>query len=121
MWGVIKGFYDRGGIPRLDLDALLGLLEGIQGKFLLSSFSNKSLKEFSDRNDWHTVEFKMASPMTHSRGRTVRGKVEVLTTNYPFKDKIKSRDRRRGHGKYDSKAFAHCVMANGLVLITLFS
>jgi DNA adenine methylase len=69
----------------MDFDALLGLLESIQGKFLLSSYRNAALREFTRRNGWHTVEIRLSSSMTHSQGRPVRDKVEVLTANYPIR------------------------------------
>jgi DNA adenine methylase len=81
--GSDQGHYD--GYTQMDFDALLGLLEAIQGKFLLSSFHNASLKEFTRRNGWHTVELRLSSAMTHGQGRTVRDKVEVLTASYPIK------------------------------------
>jgi DNA adenine methylase len=59
-------------------------LESIKGKFLLSSYRNKSLKEFTERNGWHKQEFKMTLSMTHGYGNP-RKKVEVLTANYPIK------------------------------------
>jgi DNA adenine methylase len=77
------GHYD--GYTQMDFDALLGLLQGIRGKFLLSSFRNKALADFTRKNGWHTVELRLDSAMTHSGGRTARNKVEVLTANYPIK------------------------------------
>jgi DNA adenine methylase len=79
--GSDQGHYD--GYTQEDFDNLLGFLETIQGTFLLSSFRNKSLEEFSKRNKWHTVEVRMTSPMTH--GSTNKKKIEVLTANYPIK------------------------------------
>jgi DNA adenine methylase len=79
--GADQGHYD--GYSQEDFDALLQLLENLQGKFLLSSFRNKSLAEYSSQNGWRTLEIKMANPMT-SRSKTPRGKVEVLTANYPI-------------------------------------
>jgi DNA adenine methylase len=81
--GTDQGHYD--GYTQMDFDALMWLLETIQGKFLLSSFRNKSLAEYTRKNAWHTVELRLPSPMTHGGGRTVRDKVEVLTANYPIK------------------------------------
>jgi DNA adenine methylase len=81
--GTEMGHYD--GYTQMDFDALLGLLKGLQGKFLLSSFRNKSLADFTRRNGWHTVDLRLASAMTHSGGRTTRNKIEVLTANYPIK------------------------------------
>jgi DNA adenine methylase len=79
--GADQGHYD--GYTQMDFDALLGLLEGVKGKFLLSSYRNKSLADFTRRNGWHTLEFKMSNPMTNRH--TPREKIEVLTANYPIK------------------------------------
>jgi DNA adenine methylase len=73
----------------------LGLLESIKGKFLLSSFQNKSLKKFTEQNGWHTLEFKIPSPMTQGESRTLRGKVEVLAANYPISVKVDERSKKR--------------------------
>jgi DNA adenine methylase len=81
--GTEQGHYD--GYTQMDFDALLELLAAIQGKFLLSSFRNKSLADFTQKNGWHTVELRLSSAMTHGGGRTTRTKVEVLTANYPIK------------------------------------
>jgi DNA adenine methylase len=89
--GYDQGHYD--GYTQMDFDALLGLLEGIQGKFLLSSFHNASLVDFTRKNGWHTVELRLSSAMTHGQGRTVRDKVEVLTANYPIR--APEKDHRR--------------------------
>ncbi|GHT82278.1 hypothetical protein FACS1894137_00870 [Spirochaetia bacterium] len=82
--GSDQGHYD--GYTQMDFDALLGILEAIQGKFLLSSFHNANLAKISRRKDWHTVEFRLSSSMTHGNGKAVRDKVEVLTANYPIED-----------------------------------
>jgi len=79
--GCDQGHYD--GYTQEDFDALLQLLECLQGKFLLSSFRNKSLSEYSERNNWDKLEIKMACPMTNKL-KTPRSKVEVLTSNYPL-------------------------------------
>ena len=72
------GHYD--GYTQEDFDSLLQLLENLQGKFLLSSFRNKSLSEYSKRNNWESLEFKMPCSMTNKYKS--RSKVEVLTANY---------------------------------------
>jgi DNA adenine methylase len=46
--GPDQGHYD--GYAQEDFDSLLGLLESIKGKFLLSSFRNKALAEAVQRN-----------------------------------------------------------------------
>jgi DNA adenine methylase len=76
--GADQGHYD--GYTQEDFDALLNILEALKGKFLLSSYRNKSLSDFSKKNKWHTLEFKMAKPMSHG----TQLKIEVLTSNYPL-------------------------------------
>jgi DNA adenine methylase len=80
--GTDQGHYD--GYTQMDLEALLAVLESLQGKLLLSSFRNAALVEYTRKNGWHTAEYRMASAMTHGGGRNVRAKVEVLTANYPI-------------------------------------
>jgi DNA adenine methylase len=89
--GADQGHYD--GYTQMDFDALMETLEGVQGKFLLSSFRNAALGEFTRRNGWATVEIRLSSSMTHGQGRTVRDKVEVLTANYPISVPTGSRKR----------------------------
>ena len=87
--GADQGHYD--GYTQMDFDALLQKLEGIQGKFLLSSFRNASLAEHTKRNGWHTVEVRLSSAMTHGHGRSPKTKVEVFTANYPIAEESKTR------------------------------
>jgi DNA adenine methylase len=77
-----------------DFDNLLKLLETLKGKFLLSSYRNKSLKEFIRENNWFTLELKMPSSMTHG-GKTQRNKVEALTANYPIEVKLEKPGKRK--------------------------
>ena len=79
--GTDQGHYD--GYTQIDFDALLADLETIQGKFLLSSFRNKSLFEYIKRNGWETLEIKMVCAMTNNLKKP-RDKIEVLTANYPI-------------------------------------
>jgi DNA adenine methylase len=81
--GFDQGHYD--GYSQEDFDALLKLLEGINGTFLLSSFRNKTLAEYTKRNNWQTLEIKMACSMTN-KFSTQRNKIEVLTANYPLNE-----------------------------------
>lgn len=78
--GADQGHYD--GYTQTDFDELLGALENLKGKFLLSSYRNKNLAETSKRNGWRTIEFKMVSSMT--RRFECKTKIEVLTANYPI-------------------------------------
>jgi DNA adenine methylase len=79
--GTDQGHYD--GYTQEDFDALLKTLEAIKGKFLLSSFRNQSLNDFSAKNGWHTVELRMAMAMSHG-DKKYRQKIEVMTANYPI-------------------------------------
>ena len=82
--GADQGHYD--GYTQEDFDGLLSALEGIKGKFLLSSYRNKALAEVSKQNGWHSFEIKMACSMTNnSKSEEKRSKIEVLTANYTIK------------------------------------
>ena len=89
--GADQGHYD--GYTQEDFDALLGLLASVKGKFLLSSYRNKSLREFTERYGWYTLAFKMPLSMTH-RLKNQRTKVEVLTANYPIEVKPEQRGKK---------------------------
>jgi DNA adenine methylase len=75
-----QGHYD--GYTQEDFDNLLKALETLQGKFLLSSFRNKALTDFTKRNGWHRLEFSMTQSMSR-RYSYKHGRVEILTANYP--------------------------------------
>jgi DNA adenine methylase len=79
--GTDQGHYD--GYTQEDFDGLLNLLETIKGKFLLSSFRNKTLTKLSKQNNWSALEYKMECSMT-SRYKNPRIKIEVLTANFPL-------------------------------------
>ncbi|WP_252714480.1 DNA adenine methylase [Treponema phagedenis] len=80
--GTHQGHYD--GYTQQDFDNLLGMLQNIQGKFLLSSYRNKALMEFTKKNNWYCIELKMASSLS-AKGKAKRmTKIEVLTANYPI-------------------------------------
>jgi DNA adenine methylase len=85
--GADQGHYD--GYTQEDFDALLKLLESVEGKFLLSSYRNAALSECVKRNGWDSVELRMAITMTHGQ-KVKRQKIEVLTANYPIRDKVKA-------------------------------
>jgi DNA adenine methylase len=79
--GYDQGHYD--GYTQEDFEALLTLLSGIKGKFLLSSFRNKGLETFVKQEGWNMIEIRMSSSMTNVH-KTKRDKIEVLTANYPI-------------------------------------
>ncbi|MBP3741848.1 MAG: DNA adenine methylase [Treponema sp.] len=80
--GSDQGHYD--GYTQEDFDILLNLLDGIKGKFILSSYRNTSLKKHILKNGWYTAEIRMHCSMT-SNSSHAHGKIEVLTANFPFK------------------------------------
>jgi DNA adenine methylase len=80
--GSDQGHYD--GYTQEDFDMLLSTLEGLKGKFLLSSYRNANLTKLINKNRWHALELKMPSSMTHGK-KCQRHKIEVLTANYPIK------------------------------------
>jgi DNA adenine methylase len=82
--GADQGHYN--GYTQHDFDALLSVLATIKGRFLLSSYRNKTLADTSATKRWHTQEFRMASPMANNK-KSVQ-KIEVLTANYPIADRL---------------------------------
>ncbi|TYT78071.1 DNA adenine methylase [Treponema phagedenis] len=80
--GTNQGHYD--GYTQQDFDNLLETLQNIKGKFLISSYRNKALMEFTKKNNWYCIELKMASSLS-AKGKAKRmTKIEVLTANYPI-------------------------------------
>lgn len=74
------GHYD--GYTADDFEALLKVLSGLQGKFLLSSYPSDLLMKYARKNAWkmRTVE-QMVSV---NKGYSGKKKVEVMTANYPI-------------------------------------
>jgi DNA adenine methylase len=79
--GADQGHYD--GYTQEDFDALLSTLEGISGKFLLSSYRNNALTEAIERNGWYTFKREMPCAMANRHGKPKK-KLEVFTANYPI-------------------------------------
>jgi DNA adenine methylase len=78
--GADQGHYN--GYTQDNFDALLDTLTTLKGKFLLSSYRNKTLEVYAERNGWHTLEFRIVSSMTNRY--EIRDKIEVMTANYPI-------------------------------------
>lgn len=72
------GHYD--GYTLEDFKLLLETLSQVKGKFLLSSYRSDILKEFQNRFNWHSKEFKMR--VTACAKDKYKEKIEVLTANY---------------------------------------
>lgn len=76
------GHYD--GYSENDFEALLKLLAGIKGKFLLSSYPSLLLQRYSKQNGWHMWSIEQGVSI-NNKGGYVKRKVEVLTANYELK------------------------------------
>lgn len=72
-----QGHY--GGYTQQHFDELLDALEGIKGKFLLSSYPNESLSRYSERNGWISKGNYMHLSASNQGGKR---KIEMLTYNY---------------------------------------
>lgn len=68
------------GYNTQDFVDLLTVLEGIQGKFLLSSYGSPELMEFAKRNSWQQQMHTKA--IVACKGDRSKMKTEVLTANY---------------------------------------
>lgn len=73
------GHYD--GYSKEDFEALLVLLSGIQGRFLLSSYPSDVLSKYINLHGWHTTSFDGLVSVAAKSGKQ-KSKVEVLTYNY---------------------------------------
>ena len=78
--GANQGHYK--GYNQNDFDALLLELSKIKGKFILSSYRNESLAEFSKKNGWNTIEVKKVSTISNYN----KEKIEVITYNYELEN-----------------------------------
>lgn len=70
-----KGFSDK------NLEELLGLLEGIKGKFLLSNYARDCLMEKAKEHGWNVYLKDMPLSSVNIYGKRMR-KTEVLVCNY---------------------------------------
>ncbi len=65
-----------------DFEALLKILESIEGKFLLSSYPNDLLKKYTRKNNWFTKTLEQKVSVAQGVGKGGKRKIEVLTGNY---------------------------------------
>lgn len=75
------GHYD--GYSREDFEALLRLLSGIQGRFLLSSYPSDLLTGYSKAQGWIHKSMKSLVSVAAKNGKQ-KQKTEVLTANYDW-------------------------------------
>lgn len=73
------GHYD--GYSADDFEALLKILSGIKGKFLLSSYPSDLLKRYIKANNWHTRSIEQLVSV-NAKGGYQKRKEEVFTANY---------------------------------------
>lgn len=71
------------GYTKDDFIRLLDTLQGIKGKFLLSSYPSKVLEEYTNRNGWSQQRFEQHVTVNIKSGNP-KPKTEVLTANYPL-------------------------------------
>jgi DNA adenine methylase len=78
-----QSFYS--GYSEAHFEQLLITLEGVKGKFLLSSYPSEILTKYIEKNGWHTKKFsKTLSASKGITGEKRKRKTEVLTANYPI-------------------------------------
>ncbi len=71
------------GYTEADYEALLSLLAGIKGKFLLSSYPTDMLDGFIRKHGWHSIKRELFVTVNAKSGNPKK-KTEVLTANYPL-------------------------------------
>lgn len=77
------------GYDEEDYEALLRLLSGIKGKFLLSSYPTAQLDAYTSKYGWHSLRKEMFVTVNIKNGNPKK-KTEVLTANYPLNELLKS-------------------------------
>ncbi|WP_029274626.1 DNA adenine methylase [Pedobacter borealis] len=71
------------GYTEADYEALLRLLSGISGKFLLSSYPTDILTKYAKENGWYSISKELLITV-NAKGGNPKKKTEVLTANYPI-------------------------------------
>ena len=66
------------GYTKDDYEALLIKLEGLEGKFLMTSYESDLLEKFTKRNDWHQERICRKLQIDPKS----KDKIEVITANY---------------------------------------
>lgn len=74
------GHYD--GYSKEDFEQLLITLSMIEGKFLMSSYPSELLTEYTNDNDWYTMNIEQPVSVANGTGKGGKRKIEVLTANY---------------------------------------
>lgn len=75
-----------GGYTLEEFEKLLRTCEGLQGKFLLTTYPSEILSEYAQRNGWYQIEWEMHRSASAKAGEK---KVEVFTMNFvPSKEML---------------------------------
>lgn len=81
------------GYTKEEYEKLLKLLSKIKGKFLLSSYPNEPLTEYTKQNKWNTKTIEktlhVATNLTGKTNGNKKRKMEVFTANYSIDEKNK--------------------------------
>lgn len=72
-----QGHY--GGYTQSHFESLLNTLTKIKGKFLLSSYPNEAILDYSTKHGWYVKKISMHLSASNKSGQK---KIEVLTANY---------------------------------------
>jgi len=75
------------GYTEADYEALLRLLSGIKGRFLLSSYPSDVLNRYIKKCKWNTRQIEKYVTV-NAKGGNQKKKTEVLTANYPITEKM---------------------------------
>ena len=71
-----------------DFEALLQVLAGVEGKFLLSSYPSDTLARYSKNQKWYSKAMEAPLAITSRYLNRARRKVEVLTANYQLESTV---------------------------------
>ena len=89
--GADQGHYK--GYTEESFRALLLRLSKIQGRFILSSYPSSILDEYIEKCGWYSFRMGMNLHVNVKKEQIRKGKIEVLTANYPIsKDGCNTRD-----------------------------
>ena len=80
------GHYDGYSVD--DYLALLTCLSQVSGKFLLSSYPNSDLSEFTKTHNWSTLNLQRDVVVDNKGGKQRKKKTEVLTANYELNKQL---------------------------------
>lgn len=76
------------GYTEADFEALLCLLSGIKGRFLLSSYPSDILDKYAKKYGWQSKQIEKFVTV-NAKGGNQKKKTEVLTANYSIEEKNK--------------------------------